>query len=308
VSTSLIPSLFTTTLLPFNFSKYKNMTIGIGSICEGGASIVLGFDTRASYEKKLKLGPNDFTSKAYRLPHGSFLLVAGMLHEGQTISSELGSRIGNLRENFQLDDIRNALNSARYRHRDHLADDKMRAKISLPLLDWQSLPLDSSILSEGKKIIDSIPIKAEVIFAGFKRAEAITEDSTPAILYRAIRKGPIESEINYTVIGSGSDTAIRVMNRRGQNIFLSWQQTSINVVAAIRAARRGHPREVGPMADLIIISQSDCMRLSPNEQIVLDLLKKTKKSKTTKMREFEDWENKELYHRLKPCTASSYPT
>ena len=287
------PGLYTTKFVPFFSVKRKTMTIGIGAMCEAGRCIALGWDTRASYPSHHHLSPNDWTSKAYPLPHGCVAAVAGTLHECHEVTLQLACEIGKLGDEFELDDARDAINRARYHERDQIAEDKMLSTFGFSLSQWQGLKLDASVYDGGKKIFDRIPVKAEIILAGFKSKNpaAVAEGFTSAILYRAIRKNPIESENNYTVIGSGIAQAMRVLDKRGQNIHRSWQRTAIDVIAALYAAKAGNRRTVGNPDDLVLIFQDHYKRFPVQATYVKTLLERTKKAKISHLYDFDKSDN-----------------
>lgn len=133
----------------------------------------------------------------------------------------------------------------------------------------------------------------EIIVAGFKNKnpEETHVGSTSAILFRAIGKHPVETENNFTVIGSGGKVARRVLDRRGQNVHRSWQRTAVDVIAALRAARRGNRTSVGNPDDLIVIFQTEVKRLPVGATFVKTMLERTRKAKISQFNSFDESTN-----------------
>lgn len=269
------------------------MTVGIGALCESGGCIILGSDTRASYDKRYNLGPNDWTSKVYSLPHGCFTSVAGTLSECHGVSSQLAIEFEKLGNNFELDEARRAINEARFYEYCQTAGDRIHAKFGLSLSEWQKLPRDAAVYQGGVNIFKRIPIKVEIIVAGFKNKnpQEVPPGSTPTILFRATGKNRVEAENNFTTIGSGGNKALQVLDRRGQNVHRSWQRTAIDLIAALQAARRESRRYVGTPDDLFLISCGVTRRLPVGATFVNTLLEKTNKSKIANLNRFDERTN-----------------
>ncbi len=272
------------------------MTIGIGAICETGSCIVLGADTRGSYDAVHRLSPNDKISKTYDLPHDFFLNFAGTINSCHSVSAQMAFEFSNLRDHFEIDHVRFAVNGARFYERNMIAGDQIHAAFGLSLADWQRLPLDSRVYSGGKAIIRSVPIDGAFIVAGFlkREPEEVMPNSTPAVLLSAWGKEPVQMENNFAVIGSGAKSAMRVLNKRGQHIFRSWQRTAIDVIEAMLAAHRSDRRHVGVPADLFIISEKETKRFPPDAQFVKTLREKIKRQKIQNYDGFDDKTNEIL--------------
>jgi hypothetical protein len=123
----------------------------------------LGADTRASYPPKYKLSPNDWTGKVYdKLPHGFFASIAGTVHTCHAVSSQLAVELENLTGAFKVDEVRFAINAARFYERNIIAGDRLHARFGLSLFQWQSLPIGSTVFKRGEALISriSIPIPA----------------------------------------------------------------------------------------------------------------------------------------------------
>ena len=280
--------LITTNFIPDEWEKVTGMTIGIGALCESGKCIVLGCDTRASYDARHHLGPNDWTSKTYSLPLSCFVVVAGAIHEAHEVVSHLTAEFGKLGSPFELDEARNAINEGRFYAYRQKGGDRIFAKFALSLSDWHRLPRDASVYKGGMNIFRNLSIPVEIIVAGFrnKNPNQNVPGSTPAILYRAIRKRTVEPVNNYTVIGSGGKEAMRVLDKRGQNVHRSWQRTAIDVIAAVKAARRANRRSVGNPDDLFVIFQAEVKRLPVGATFVKTMLEKMKNAKVPHLNHF----------------------
>ncbi len=289
MSIKIWPSLYSTNLVVSQKKGPQSMTVGIGALCESGGCVILGSDTRGSYEKVHNLGPNDWTSKVYDLPHGCFMSVAGTLSDCHGVSSQITIEFGKLGNNFELDEARRAINDARFYEYCQIAGDRIHAKFGLSLSEWHKLPRDAAVYQGGVNIFKRIPLNVEIIVAGFKNKnpQEVPAGSTAAILFRAIGKHRVEAENNFATIGSGGKKARRVLDYRGQNVHRSWQRTAIDVIAAIRAARRESKRYIGTPDDLILIFCGQTKRFPVRATFVNSLLEKTKKSKIANFNSFD---------------------
>lgn len=264
------------------------MTIGIGALCESGGCVILGCDTRASYDEQYRLNPNDWTSKMYTLPHECFVLISGNLHETHDVVSRITAEFGKLGDKFELEEARNAINEGRFYEYRQKAGDRIFAKFGLPLSEWHKLPHDASVYQRGVNIFRNLSIPVAVIVAGFKNknSEENIPGSTHAILFRAIGKHPIETQNNYTVIGGGGSAAMRALDKRGQNIHRSWQRTAIDLIAALKVARRQNKRSVGNPDDLTLIFQTKIKKFPVGATFVKTMLERTKNAKISHLNDF----------------------
>jgi len=263
------------------------VTIGIAAVCESGNCIVLGSDTRASYPKKYKLSPNDWTSKIYdKLPHGFFASIAGTIHTCHAVSSQLAVEMGNLTGAFKVDEVRFAINAARFYERNIIAGDRLHARFGLSLFQWQTLPIDSTVFKGGQALIGRIPVPVAMIVAGFMpwKPENIPQGATAALLFRAQKKRPAEMENSFTAIGSGAGKAQEVLDRRGQNQHRSWPRTAIDMLHAMLAAHKQDKWHVGMPDDLLIIRKEGFKKLPTINPYVKDLLTKTGHAKVRELR------------------------
>jgi len=288
--------LFSTNFILSEPRRLDQMTIGIGALCGSGSCLVLGCDTRASYDAAHHLSPNDWTGKVYGLPHECYLVVAGHLHECHDVSSHLTAEFEKLGEKFELDEAINAINESRFYEYRQKGGDRIFAKFGLSLSDWHKLPHDAAVYQGGMNIFRNLSIPLAIIVAGFrnKNPNETPPGSTLAILYRAIGKHSIETQNNFTVIGSGSDAARRVLDRRGQNTHRSWQRTAIDMIAALRAARRGNKRSVGNPDDLFVIFQGETKRLPVGATFVKTMLERTRNAKISHLNHFDETTNELL--------------
>ena len=71
------------------------MTVGIGLVCGGGKYILLGADTRASYDAATS---NDQAAKFYELPSNYCLIGAGTLGQCADIVAEVYHRMSQITE------------------------------------------------------------------------------------------------------------------------------------------------------------------------------------------------------------------
>jgi len=97
-----------------------------------------------------------------------------------------------------------------------------------------------------------------MILAGFidkPQGDKSTSESFQVGLFSTIGKNAIESENNFTVIGSGRESARKVLDKRGQNPYRSWQRTAIDIIEAMDAARKTDSHHVGVPDDLFIIQK-----------------------------------------------------
>jgi hypothetical protein len=265
------------------------VTVGVGAVCSSGDCIILGSDTRASYPKQSKLSPNDWTGKVYDLPHGFFVSIAGAVHTCHAVSSQLTVEMGNLTGAFRVDDVRFKINQARFYERNMIAGDRLHARFGLSLFQWQTLPIDSTVFRAGEALIKRIPVPIEIIVAGFMpwKPEDVAPGATAAMLLRAYNKQPAEMENSFTTIGSGGRKAQDILDRRGQNIYRSWQRTAIDILHALRAAHRQDKRYVGMPDDLFVIRNGSFKRFPVNATYVQNLLTKTGHTKVPELRKFQ---------------------
>lgn len=284
------PALYCTSLVVDRPKKEVSMTIGIGAFCERGSCIVLGSDTRASYDKRHRLGPNDWISKFYDLPHGCFGVIAGTLTQCHGVSAQIATEFANLKGGFDIDQAREAINKARFHEFCMIGGERLLATFGITLQEWWNLTKDARVYRGGKAIFRGIPLEVEIIVAGFQNRlqGEIAPGSTSAMLFRAISKNPIEPENNYTVIGSGANAARRAMDRRGQHSHRSWQRTAIDVIAAMQAAQKSEGRTVGNPNDLVILWEGKTKILPTKATFVGTLLKRTAKQNIPSADRFDE--------------------
>jgi hypothetical protein len=272
------------------YEEDEPVTVGVGAVCDSGDCIILGSDTRGSYPKNAKLSPNDWTGKVYdKLPHGFFAGIAGTVHACHAVSSQFAVEMGKLTGAFKVDEVRFAINEARFYERNIVAGDRLYARFGLSLHQWQTLPTDSTVLKKGEALIKRIPVPMAMIVAGFMpwKAEDIPNGATAAVLFMAFRTQPVQMENNFTTIGSGGRKAQDILDYRGQNIHRSWQRTAIDVLHAMRAAHKQNKRHVGMPDDLIVIRNGSFKRFPVNATYVKNLLAKTGHAKVGDLRKHQ---------------------
>jgi hypothetical protein len=185
--------------------------------------------------------------------------------------------MGNLTGAFKVDEARFAINAARFYERNIIAGDRLHARFGLSLLQWQTLPIDSTVFKKGEALIKRISVPVAMIVAGFMpwKPEDIPHGATAAVLFMAFKTQPAIMENNFTAIGSGSRKAQDILDYRGQNIHRSWQRTAIDMLHAMLAAHRQDKRHVGMPDDLLVIRNGNFKRFPVNATYVKNLLAKT---------------------------------
>jgi hypothetical protein len=241
------------------------MTIGIGVVCEGGKCIVMASDKRGSYgDPKTEANatsPNDRTGKQFDF-HPLKLVgsVAGRLSVAHDLMSQLTVNIDKLVKRQETgkaiyrEHVENAINRTRWREMWRTYDFACRMNFGVTLSQLQSgkLPhgkLDEVVWKEIAKTIFDLPLKAELILAGFLENEPV--------LLKASGKLRIEGDADppLCVIGSkGKQFALDHLSKRGQHIFSSLPQTILHIHEAVEIARK-EDHFVGPCDGYIVMLQ-----------------------------------------------------
>src|SRR5579862_318566 len=212
----------------------RAMTLGVGVLCDHGETIVIGSEQRASYRttENIAIGPNDECGKQfYMKPHRVFVSVAGRMSTCHSVYSQFAHLVNHLKEpsNIPAERMMALIDEARFHTLKRLYDWELKKEMGVTLHQWASgrLPrgrkMDELVVKFGLKILEAMPFRCELIVGGFQDENAF--------FMRACQKGAIEEETSPGVyaIGIGQTSAMRHLNKRGQNVHMGLPRTLLHV-------------------------------------------------------------------------------
>lgn len=235
----------------------ETVTIGIGLLCEGGKSILLGADKRGSYGS---MTVNDECGKLFELPHGFQGAISGDISTCEQVISELFERIDKLSQ-WSVEFVKKAaLEAAQHTHIAMLQGALMKNCG----ITWDHYLYDrkivKSVRAHAEAVVRETPLGVQAIIAGFNRQSPILLVSTEDFDWRE------EVSPGIALIGSGSGAAQYWLNFRRQNYGFSVPRSYCHLVEAKRFSELD--RFVGPVAQYVLIAEKGLRFLEGQDSLV----------------------------------------
>jgi len=245
------------------------VTVGIGAMCNHGATGVLASDLRATFPRS-RIGEHDFTGKQwdFDVPFPLVACVAGKLGLCQPVVDELNNRLLKLvekEERIYCEHIDNAIRDARSHMFRRYADWSIRMAYGLTLREWQrgKVPggeMNKFIHDSVRALLDGLSFEVGLIVLGF------LSDGNP-IFYRAIGKHHNEATATPAVyvIGSGGTLAMDRLNKRQQCLDFGLPRTLLHISEAMDDAQKVSDKSVGkPQAFMVVQRDGAMHRIDSN--------------------------------------------
>jgi hypothetical protein len=224
-------------------------------MCEHGETIVLASERRASYGAtgNVQIDPNDEAGKQfYMKPYRVFVCVGGSMSTCHAVYSQLVHLVHHLKdkENISPELLMTLTDMARFRELRRVYNWQIKRKMGVALNHWASgklprgMKMHPWVVEYGLTILENTPFKCELIAAGF-----IGEHT---MFFRASQKEQLQEETSPAVyaIGTGQISAMRHLNKRGQNVHMTLPRTLLHVYEALYLSQSQY---VGPPPELILV-------------------------------------------------------
>src|SRR5216684_8204631 len=126
--------------------------------------------------------------------------------------SELYTQMEHLPRPFYHDHVRNAIQEAQYAEFANRANCELKKQLCITIKEWRSESLPQWLREDGKRIMRSVELEAQLTVGGF----SVNEQQEPApVLLETYRNEPAEMR-HFSVIGSGTNAACEVLVNRAQ--------------------------------------------------------------------------------------------
>jgi len=241
------------------------MTVAIGAMCERGNCIITVADRRGTFAPTAGLGPHDRTGKQFDLPRNFSGNIAGVVSVCTSIISELDKQMNDMPTPFFHDHVRNAIREAQFQEFENRARYALKTQLLITVKEWKEAQIAQYLRDEGKSILKSIQLEAELIIAGFA--------GISPVLLEVFCNEPPEMR-HFCAIGSGGNAAYSVLVQREQEPHMSFQRTLIHMAEAMEAARLDAIQrdplnpDVGFPAAYVVVTKK-AMRILPANNIEL---------------------------------------
>jgi hypothetical protein len=240
------------------------VTIGIGTLCNGGNLAVIGSDMRTTFPRSA-VRPHDDTGKTwdFDIPFPLMAAVAGRLGDCVTVVSELNRLLREFsgKGDVWTEHVEDAIRNARLKGWARVVDWAIRMNYGMTLRQWQTgkVPggkIDKFIHDSVRNLINAQPFNVELLVAGYTSQGNI-------LFYKGSCKRMIEPGIapGVLVIGSGGQLAMDHLNRRGQSIENLLPCTLLHMYEAMREAKKVSDKSVGEPQAFTIVSRKDIWRI-----------------------------------------------
>jgi hypothetical protein len=260
------------------------MTLGIGVLCDHGETFVLGSEQRASYgasKSSIQIDPNDEAGKVFRLkPYRIFFSVAGCMSTCHQVYSQFAHLVDHLKDKTKIPPelLMDLIDEARFWQMRRIYDWEIRKKMGITLREWASgklprgIKMHKMIVQYGEEILRNTPLKMELIVGGFIEPHGM--------FFRAVQKEALQQETSPGVyaIGVGQVTAMRHLNRRGQNVHMTLPRTLLHVYEALYLSQSQY---VGPPPEFVLVVRNRESRIMIYPTASLEGWRKTYENRVT---------------------------
>jgi len=237
------------------------MTVGIGVLCENGASAILASDMRATYPSNA-VDPNDLVGKQFHFAHIPLFrdvscAIAGKLGLCTEIAFRLNiefQKLSKRKKPLTHEHVRDAIDAARWRVLARRRDWVLKTQLNIT---WNQLlrgkvphgNLDKAAIDYARALCAGYDFKVQFILCGHVLG-------TP-MFFRASRADELESETSpavYTIGSPGARAAMSHLNKRGQTLMCGLARSLLHVHEAMEAAREADKEHIGPPAIYAVLT------------------------------------------------------
>jgi hypothetical protein len=240
------------------------MTVGIGTLCQSGQCILMATDMRGSFEDPA-FPPHEYLGKQYPLPNNFNVNTAGAKVICQSIASELYTQIEKLADEPQVhhDHIRNAIRDAQFLEFSYRVDHELRFHLATTLEQWKAIPTTTLLYRRAQRLMRTYYLNAQLSVGGF------LSDGNPVLLTMHGNE-PAEME-DLSVIGRGTDPALEVLVRRGQQPHMGIVRSIMHVYEALEAAKL-KDRYVGKCEAMVVLTPKQIRILQLGSEFIKELV------------------------------------
>ena len=240
------------------------MTVGIGAICQSGQCIVMVADMRGSFEDS-SLPPHEYTGKQYALPNGFNVNTAGAKVICQSMASELYTQIEKLSKQPEVyhDHIRKAIIETQFLEFSYRVDHELRFHLLTTSAKWRKMNKTTLLYRRGQRLLRKYYLNAQLSVGGF------LADGHPVLLTMHGNEPPEMEELS--VIGSGTDPALEVLVRQGQNPHIGIVRTIMHMHEAMDAAK-AKDKYVGRCDAMVVLTPKQIRILQLDSRFVKELV------------------------------------
>ena len=239
----------------------RELTIGIGLLCEGGARILLAADTLMTYTAQGQpISGNRNVSKFYPLPHKFAACIADDSRVSNTLAAHLFASMEKLDPNERsfADRVRLALESAFDTTFVWCRSELLRG-CGITEDEWLH---DSNLIPAKRKkadrAVNGFQVPVQILVAGFNGS---ANDEGPILLQGSY--GRVDTIHDYAPIGSGADVALHWLNVREQNAHMSVTKSYYHIKEATFFC--SHNPTVGDRSHVILLAPGFAEMLSPKQ-------------------------------------------
>jgi hypothetical protein len=238
------------------------MTVGIGAICQGGQCVLMAADMRGSFEDSA-LPPHEYIGKQYTLPFGFMVNTAGAKTVCQSMASELFTSIEKLKDEPKIlhDHIRNAIRDTQVQEFGYRVEHKLNTKLLTSKDEWKKMDKVSLHYRRCQRLISTYWLNMQITVGGFV--------ADHPVLLTAHGNEPPEME-ELAVIGSGTDAALTVLARRGQEPHTGVVRSALHVYEAMEEAKRTD-KYVGRCDGIVVLTPKQVRIMHWKSKFMSDL-------------------------------------
>jgi hypothetical protein len=239
------------------------MTVGIGTLCQSGQCVLMAADMRGSFEDPT-LPAHEYIGKQYTLPLNLIANTSGAKTVCQSIASELYTNIEKLKGDPIIvhDQIRNAIRETQVREFGYRVEHKMNTKLLTTVEDWKKMDKATLHYRRCQKLISKYWLNMQITVGGFV-------GGGPVLLTAHGNEPPEMEEVS--VIGSGTDPALAVLVRRGQNPHTGLLRSVLHVYEAMEDAKNTD-KYVGRCDGIIVVTAKQVRILQFSSTFMTELV------------------------------------
>jgi hypothetical protein len=195
-------------------ARARNVTVGAAILCDGGKTILLSCDQRASFGDPASV-INDSCGKLFSVVDSKLYgIIAGDINTCQMIDGYLAENMKTVKVIGQ-DTVKIAMQNARTQVCKVLSDERLRSELVISLNQFHTdKTLSLHIRREAQKIIKSTVLGAELIVVGFEKGGGI------ALAFSGNEVVQETTTLGFHLIGSGAELARCWLNFRKQNVHM----------------------------------------------------------------------------------------